>query len=62
MHMIKTKRQLQQFNYSNENSLNPKKQCSKRNKFVWTQDLNITLVSIENDNPLSTIKETTIAF
>lgn len=53
------KRQLQQFNYSNE--FNPKKQCSKRN-FFWTQDLNITLVIIENDNPLSIIKETTITF
>ncbi len=30
--------------------------------FVWTQDLNRTLIIIENDNPLSTIKENTIAF
>jgi hypothetical protein len=54
------KRQLQQFNYSNE--FNPKKQCSKRRIFFWTQELNITLVTIENDNPLSIIKETTITF
>jgi len=50
------KRRLQQFNYSNENSINPKKQCSKRINFFWTRDLNITLVIIENDNPLSIIK------
>lgn len=39
-----------------------KKKCYKKNKFVWTQDLNHTLIIIENDNPLSTIKEITIAF
>ncbi len=41
------KRQLQQFNYSNENSLNLKKKSSKRSKFVWIQDLNVILVTIE---------------
>jgi len=34
----------------------------QRSIFVWTQDLNYTLIIIENDNPLSTSKETTIAF
>jgi hypothetical protein len=29
---------------------------------IYNVALNITLVTIENDNPLSTIKKTTIAF
>jgi hypothetical protein len=56
------KRQLQQFNYSNENSLNPKKQCSNRGKFVWTEDLNITLLTIENDIHYQLLKKPQLHF
>ncbi len=60
--LSKMKRQIQQFNPFNQNSFNPKRKCYKRSRFVWIQDLNYNLIIIENDNPLSTIKETIIAF
>jgi hypothetical protein len=60
--LSKTKRQLNQSRPSYENFSKENKQCSNKSKFVWTKYLNCTLINIKDNNSLSTIQETTLAF
>jgi hypothetical protein len=53
---------LDQSNPSCEIFLKEKKQCSNKRKFVWTKGLNHILINIKDNNSLSTIQQTTLAF